>query len=261
MNQKIKISIDFICALCYTFIRGSVCQGQATADQKRLYETMQAEMELLEGRGIMTENELLLAISDMMDHKLKAELQPIKNDLQTVKNEVQLVKNEVQLVKEDLQVVKDEVQLVKKDLQAVKDEVQLVKKDLQEVKDEVQLVKEDLRAVKEDLQTVKDRVQTVENDLQAVKNEVQAVKNEVQTVKNDLQTVKNEVQTVKNDVHHMKLYQENIIMPRLNTIESCYTDTYSRYRNYSDKMEVAFEDMELLKRVVSEHSMKLQALG
>lgn len=155
-------------------------------------------MELLEGRGIMTENELLLAISDMMDHKLKAELQPIKNDLQTVKNEVQLVKNEVQLVKEDLQ------------------------------------------AVKEDLQTVKDRVQTVENNLQAVKNEVQ---------------------TVKNDVHHMKLYQENIIMPRLNTIESCYTDTYSRYRNYSDKMEAAFEDMELLKRVVSEHSMKLQALG
>ena len=166
---------------------------------------MQAEMELLEGRGIMTENELLLAISDMMDHKLKSELQPIKNDLQTVKNEVQLVKNEVQLVKEDLQ------------------------------------------AVKEDLQTVKDKVQTVENDLQAVKNEVQ--------------TVKNEVQAVKDDVHHMKLYQENIIMPRLNTIESCYTDTYGRYRNYSDKMEAAFEDIELLKRVVSEHSMKLQALG
>ena len=110
---------------------------------------MQAEMELLEGRGIMTENELLLAISDMMDHKLKSELQPIKNDLQTVKN----------------------------------------------------------------------------------------------------------------DVHHMKLYQENIIMLWLNTIESCYTDTYGRYRNYSDKMEAAFEDMELLKRVVSEHSMKRQALG
>ena len=197
-----------------------------TADQKRLYVTMQAEMELLEGRGIMTENELLLAISDMMDHKLKSELQPIKNDLQTVKNEVQLVKNEVQLVKEDLQ--------------AVKDEVQLMKEDLQEVKDEVQLVKE---------------------DLQAVKNEVQTVKNEVQTVKNEVQAVKNEVQAVKDDVHHMKLYQENIIMPRLNTIESCYTDTYGRYRNYSDKMEAAFEDIELLKRVVSEHSMKLQALG
>ena len=87
------------------------------------------------------------------------------------------------------------------------------------------------------------------------------LKAELQPIKNDLQTVKNEVQAVKNDVHHMKLYQENIIMPRLNTIESCYTDTYGRYRNYSDKMEAAFEDIELLKRVVSEHSMKLQALG
>ena len=146
----------------------------------------------------MTENELLLAISHMMDQKLKCELQPIKNDLQTVKNEVQLVKNEVQLVKEDLQTVKNEVQLVK---------------------DEVQLMKE------------------------------------------DLETVKDKVQTIENDVHHMKLYQENIIMPRLNTIESCYTDTYSRYRNYSDKMETAFEDIGLLKKVVSEHSIKLQALG
>ena len=80
-------------------------------------------------------------------------------------------------------------------------------------------------------------------------------------LKAELQPIKNDLQTVKNDVHHMKLYQENIIMLWLNTIESCYTDTYGRYRNYSDKMEAAFEDMELLKRVVSEHSMKRQALG
>lgn len=32
----------------------------------------------------MSENELLLAISDMMDQKLKSELQPIKNDLQAL---------------------------------------------------------------------------------------------------------------------------------------------------------------------------------
>ena len=32
----------------------------------------------------MTENELLLAIFDMMDQKLKSELQPIKNDQQAL---------------------------------------------------------------------------------------------------------------------------------------------------------------------------------
>lgn len=40
----------------------------------------------------MTDNEMLLAISEMMDTKLKAELQPLKNDLQTVKDEVHQIK-------------------------------------------------------------------------------------------------------------------------------------------------------------------------
>lgn len=43
--------------------------------------------------------------------------------------------------------------------------------------------------------------------------------------------------------------------------ESCYTGTYERYRNYADKMDAAFADIELLKKVVTEHSEKLQKLA
>ncbi len=34
---------------------------------------------------------------------------------------------------------------------------------------------------------------------------------------------------------------ENNIIPRLSTIESCYTDTYNRYKEFADKMERRFE--------------------
>ena len=54
---------------------------------------------------------------------------------------------------------------------------------------------------------------------------------------------------------------ENNAIPRLNTIESCYTDTYNRYKDYADKIEAAFADIELLKKVVSEHSEKLQKIS
>lgn len=37
---------------------------------------------------------------------------------------------------------------------------------------------------------------------------------------------------------------ENNVIPRLNTIESCYTDTYNRYKDYADKIEAAFADIE-----------------
>ncbi|MDE7342163.1 MAG: hypothetical protein K2N80_16665 [Lachnospiraceae bacterium] len=163
----------------------------------------------------MTNNELLLAMSKMMD----AKFYPLQRDLQVVKNEVQVVKNE-------MHVVKEEVQVIKADLQGVKEEVQAVKADLQGVKEEVQVMKADLQNVKDDVQGVKLNLQSVEFEIQKI-----------------------------------KLFQENKIMPRLNTIESCYGDTYDRYRSYVEKMDAAFIDIDILKKVVSEHSRKLQKLA
>lgn len=80
-------------------------------------------------------------------------------------------------------------------------------------------------------------------------------------LKSELQPLKNDLKSIKDEVHHIKLYQENVILPRLNTIESCYTDTYDRYKDYADKMDAAFADIELLKKVVTEHSEKLQKLA
>ena len=50
--------------------------------------------DMMEG-GSMTNNELLLAISDMMDKKLKseiqAELQPLKDDISHIKGQISTI--------------------------------------------------------------------------------------------------------------------------------------------------------------------------
>lgn len=76
-----------------------------------------------------------------------------------------------------------------------------------------------------------------------------------------LKPIENAIDDIKNDIHNVHLFQENILLPRLDTIESCYTDTYRRYRDYADKMQSAFDDIELLKKVVAEHSEKLQKIS
>ena len=80
-------------------------------------------------------------------------------------------------------------------------------------------------------------------------------------LKAELEPLKNDLQSTKDEVHQIKLYQENVILPRLQTIESCYTDTYNRYKTYAEKMESAFADIEILKKVVTEHSEKLQKIS
>ena len=54
---------------------------------------------------------------------------------------------------------------------------------------------------------------------------------------------------------------ENNVLPRLNTIERCYTDTYNRYKDGVDKMQVLWDDVSVLKKVVTEHSGKLQVIS
>lgn len=132
----------------------------------------------------MTDNELLLALSGMLDKKLKAELQPIKNELQTMKD-----------------------------------------------------------------------------DIADMKGEIADIRSEIAGMKGEIASIKSNMLIMQNEIRQIKLCQENIILPRLDTIESCYSDTFNRYRTYADKMDSVFEDVELLKTVVTHHSEKLQKLA
>lgn len=98
-------------------------------------------------------------------------------------------------------------------------------------------------------------------EIQPIKNEMQDVRNEIQGIRNEIQGVRNEMQGMKSEIHQIKLFQENVITPRLDTIESCYLDTFRRYRDNADRMDAAFQDIDLLKKVVTEHSGKLQKIS
>ena len=118
-----------------------------------------------------------------------------------------------------------------------------------------------MREVQEDLQGVKEEVLLVKEDVQVVKEDLQGVKEEVLLVKEDVQGVKEDLQGVQEEVHQIKLCQENIIEPRLNTIESCYLDTYKRYEDYIDVIDSALDDIKTVKKVVAKHSDQLQRLA
>ena len=163
----------------------------------------------------MTCNELLLAMSDMLDTKLRAELRPLRNEMQDMKSELQ---GEMQDMKSELQ---NEMLSMKSELQG---EMQDMKSGLQ-------------------------------GEMQDMKSELQG---EMQDMKSELQGV---IRNMQSEIHQIKLCQENMILPQLETIESCYVDTYHRYRNNADRMDAVFEDVDIMKKVITEHSKTLQKLA
>ncbi len=128
------------------------------------------------------------------------------------------------------------------------------------------LTAEDLLAISQMMEEMLDRkldarLKPIEHELKVLKAEVKDLKGEVKGLKAEVDGLKAEVDTLKTEIHQIKLFQENIIMPRLNDIEACYTSTYQRYKDHADRMEQTYEDVALLKKVVAGHSEMLQRAG
>ncbi len=163
----------------------------------------------------MTNNELLLSISDMIDSKLNAGLRLMKNEMQDMKGELQ---TELRTMEQGL----------RSDMQKME----------QGLRSDMQKMEQELRS---DIQELRSDMQTMEQELRS--------------------DMKKMEQELKSDIHMLKLCQENLILPRLNTIESCYTDTYRRYRDDADQMEAVSADVDIMKKVIAEHSQRLQKLA
>lgn len=88
-----------------------------------------------------------------------------------------------------------------------------------------------------------------------------AISSMLDPIREDIQEIREDIQDIKSRVKSIELTQENEILPRLNTIEACYTSTYDKYRENVDTYEIMKQDISVLKKVALDHSEKLQKLA
>lgn len=124
------------------------------------------------------------------------------------------------------------------------------------------LTNEDLLAISQVVDTRLDiRLKPMEKNINALNDKVDALDKKVNTLEEGFHVLNDKVESLESGLHSVRLFQENIILPRLNTIESCYLDTFKRYQKNADKMETVYDDVDLLKKVAADHSERLQKLA
>lgn len=106
------------------------------------------------------------------------------------------------------------------------------------------------------------RMHSMEEDLKTeirgVKEDVKLVKEEVEIVKEEVELLNHRINVLDNNLHIMNLKLENVFEPRMNTIESCYMDTYKRYQRECDRIDKLETDNELIRSIIQKHSKILQ---
>lgn len=66
--------------------------------------------------------------------------------------------------------------------------------------------------------------------------------------------------TLETDLRVIKLTNENIIVPRLNEIEKCYTDTYYYYKERVTHVESHDMDIVVIKSAMQKHDERISNL-
>ena len=136
-----------------------------------------------------------------------------------------------------------------------------MEKDISTLNEKVDALDEKVDALDKKVDSLEEKVDSLEEKVNSLEEKVDSLEEKVNSLDEGFHILNERVESLETGLHNVRLFQENVILPRLNTIESCYLDTFKRYQKNADKMEIVYDDVDLLKKVVAEHSEKLQKLA
>lgn len=76
-----------------------------------------------------------------------------------------------------------------------------------------------------------------------------------------LEPLKVDIQEVKNDVLSIKINIENVIKPDIKLLAENYMPAAKKYEKAVPQIEAMQSDIEIMKKVIAEHSEKLQKIS
>lgn len=97
--------------------------------------------------------------------------------------------------------------------------------------------------------------------LKPVKDEICILHSEIHTLKDEVYTLKDEVYTLKDNFHALKLHIENVTDKNIAILAENYVPAAIRYEKAVPKIEAMEADIDIIKKVITDHSQKLRALA
>jgi len=163
-------------------------------------------------------NEDLLAISQLLDVKLKAviqeEIQPIKDDIRDLKAEIGGVRSEM---------------------------------------------RGEIASLRAEIGNVKSELEGEINSLRVeLKGEIDGVRSEMRS---EIGSLKAETNSLRAEITKIKLHLENVTGKNIQLLVENYVPAAKRYEKAADTIEAMQADIEIMKKVIMDHSEKLQRLA
>ena len=171
-------------------------------------------------------NEDLLAISQLLDTKLDARLKPIENDIKSIRDEQILMKDEQRRLWEGQKGLCDEQRKLWEGQKELRDEQKKIRDEQKELRDEQKELRDEQRKQREDLKELREGQKELRDEQKRI-----------------------------------NLIIENDILHGINILVENYVPAAKRFEKAVERMDAMQADIDIMKKVLAEHSEKLEKIS
>ena len=101
----------------------------------------------------------------------------------------------------------------------------------------------------------------MEIKVNSLETKIDSLEQRTGNLEGEIGSVKKQLEQMDHRLKRVEISLESDVVPRLQTIESCYLDTYKRYQSGIDQIDTMQRDIDVLKKVTEEHSEKLRKIS
>ena len=241
-------------------------------------------------------NDDLMAISQLLDVKMETAWEPVKDEIDDLKQYTVHMSDQIQGVKQQNTRMEAEFQGLKQHIETVTDKnvSRLTEEELPQIKTELQGLKqhvlhtekklpviehkihilnqhvEKLPTMEEEIHALNQHVEklpTMEEEIRALNQHVEklpTMEEEIRALNQHVEklpSMEHEICALREEIHDLKLHIENETDKNIRLLAENYVPAAKRYEAVIPKLEIIESDIDIMKKVITEHSKKLRALA
>ncbi len=240
-------------------------------------------------------NDDLMAISQLLDVKMETAWEPVKDEIDDLKQYTVHMSDQIQGVKQQNTRMEAEFQGLKQHIETVTDKnvSRLTEEELPQIKTELQGLKQHVLHTEKKLPVIEHKIHilnqhveklpTMEEEIHALnqhveklptmEEEIRALNQHVEKLPSmeeiralnqhveKLPSMEHEICALREEIHDLKLHIENETDKNIRLLAENYVPAAKRYEAAIPKLEIIESDIDIMKKVITEHSKKLRALA
>ncbi len=117
------------------------------------------------------------------------------------------------------------------------------------------LTNEDLLAISQLLDT------KLDSRLNPIKSDIKAIRDEQTLIKDEQRRMKDEQRRFRDEQTRIRLIIENDVLHAINILSENYVPAAKRYEKAADQIEAMQSDIDIMKKVLADHSEKLKKIS